>query len=280
MIGILYHPMIPRALPMAEDVAAWLGSRDEVTWVETVNSAEKHSDKIADSELVVALGGDGTVLRAGRVCGRQDVPVFSINLGKLGFLTEASPADWQQRLGEVLAERCRIEKRLMLEGTVERDGNIIDTVTAMNEIVIGRGSQVRVVRFQLFVDGNLVAAYVADALIAATPTGSTAYAMAAGGPIMPPELPNYMVLPVAPHLSLDRAIVLHENAEAVIRPHFDHEAQLTADGQRAVALKNGDIVRIKRSIHDTLLVRVEDPSYFYRRLNARSGGLRGDLRNL
>lgn len=265
---------------MAEDVAAWLEAHDETVWRAAVESAELNSEKIAESTLIIALGGDGTVLRAVRTAAPHQVPVFSINLGKLGFLTEASPDDWQQRLTEVLAKRHRVERRLMLEATVERDGEAIAKMTALNEIVLGRGRQARVVRFRLFVDEDFVAHYVADALIIATPTGSTAYSLAAGGPIMPPELPNFMVVPVAPHLSLDRALVLHEDADVVIRPNFDHEAIITADGQQTVDLQTRDLIRISRAAHDGLFARVDDPSYFYRRLNARSGGLRGDLRNL
>lgn len=280
MIGILHHTQIPRAFPMAEDVTAWLEAQGERVWRSAVESAENHSDKIAESTLIVALGGDGTVLKAGRASAPHHVPVFSINLGKLGFLTEASPDDWQQRLSTVLRGEHRVERRLRLRARVLRDGEAVAEMTALNEVVLGRGRQARVVRFQLFVDNDLVAAYVADALIAATPTGSTAYSLAAGGPIMPPELPNFMVVPVAPHLSLDRALVLHEDAHIAIRPIFDHEAIITADGQQTIDLQDRDLIQIERAEHDGLFVRVDDPSYFYRRLNARGGGLRGDLRNL
>ena len=265
---------------MAEDVAAWLLAHGQQTWHGSVVDAEQYADKITESRLLISLGGDGTVLRTARAGAPAGVPVFSINLGKLGFLTEANPDDWQQRLQKYLDGEHRIEKRLMLRALVRRNGKQVADITALNEIVLGRGEQVRVVRFQLFVDGDLVAAYTADALITATPTGSTAYALAAGGPIMPPELPNFMVVPVAPHLSLDRALVLHEDAEVAIRPIFDHSAIITGDGQNSIELETGDFIRICRAQHDSLFVRIDDASYFYRRLNARGGGLRGDLRNL
>lgn len=280
MIGILFHPKIPRALPMAEDVMGWLEARGKTVWRESVESAETLTEKIAASSLILALGGDGTVLRCIRATAPQAVPVFSINLGKLGFLTEATPDNWQRRLSIVLAGQHRIERRLMLKAIIKREGEQIAELTALNEIVVGRGRQVQIVRFQLFVEGNLVEAYAADSLITATPTGSTAYALAAGGPIMPPELPNFMVVPVAPHLSLDRAIILHEDAMVGIRPIFNHEAIATADGQRTIAIQSRDMIHIQRAKHDGLFIRIDDPSYFYRRLNARSGGLRGDLRNL
>ncbi|HFC12106.1 MAG TPA: NAD(+)/NADH kinase, partial [Anaerolineae bacterium] len=257
MIGILFHPKIPRALPMAENISGWLEARGKTVWRESVESAENLTPQIADSSLILALGGDGTVLRCVRATAPLQVPVFSINLGKLGFLTEATPDNWQQRLSVVLAGKHRIERRLMLRAIIEREGVQIAELTALNEIVLGRGRQVQIVRFQLFVGGNLVEAYAADSLITATPTGSTAYALAAGGPIMPPELPNFMVVPVAPHLSLDRAIILHEDAEVGIRPIFHHKALATADGQHAVDLQTRDMVRIRRAEHDGLFVRID-----------------------
>ncbi len=280
MFGILHHPLIPQARPMAEDVAAWLTAYGQKSWLGSIEDADDQADKIAQSQLLIALGGDGSVLHTARVAAIVKVPVFSINLGKLGFLTEANLDDWQQRLQKYLDGEFRLEKRLMLQASVERNDKSVAEILALNEIVIGRCEQVRVVRFQLFVDGDFVAAYTADSLITATPTGSTAYAMAAGGPIMPPELPNFMVLPVAPHLSLDRALVLHDAAEIVIRPIFDHSAIINGDGQNSITLETGDFIRIRRSPFDSLFVRIEDSSYFYRRLNARGGGLRGDLRSL
>jgi NAD+ kinase len=126
-------------------------------------------------------------------------------------------------------------------------------------------------RLHLFVDGDLVTIYTADALIVATPTGSTAYSMAAGGPLLPPQLQNFVVVPVAAHLSLDRALVLHEEAEISILVQMDHEAMLTADGQSGVQLLDGDEIVIKKHPHVCSFARVESSGYFYRRLMRRLG---------
>lgn len=275
MIAILHHPMIPRSQPLAQEVQAWIEAQGETTWLGSIWDEETIQTRLYKTSLLIALGGDGSILRAARAAAAQHIPVFSINLGKLGFLSESSPDNWQERLTSVLAGDFRRERRLMLNASVFRNGEVVGRMMALNEVVVGRGSQARVVRYHLHVDGNHVTSYVADALIATTPTGSTAYSLAAGGPIMPPELSNYAIVPVAPHLSLDRAIVLYEKAETTIEVDFDHEATLTADGQDSLALQTGDVVRITKAPFEAVFVRVDDPSYFYRRLMARGSGLRG-----
>jgi NAD+ kinase len=167
-----------------------------------------------------------------------------------------------------------LEKRLMAEATLQRNGRLLNNFIALNDVVIGRGAQARVLRLELRVDGDLVTEYTADALIVATPTGSTAYSMAAGGPLLPPQLQNFVVVPVAAHLSLDRPLVLHENAEIVIRVNMDHEAMLTADGQHGVALENDDEVVIKKHKDYAHFARVDSAGYFYRRLLRRLGFVR------
>jgi NAD+ kinase len=275
MIAVLHHPMIPRSQPLAQEVKSWVEERGETTWVGSIWDETTVRERLAGTSLLIALGGDGSILRAARVAAARHIPVFSINLGKLGFLSESSPDNWKERLAKVLAGEFRRERRLMLHAHIYRCGEVVGELMALNEIVVGRGSQARVVRFHLHVDGNHVTSYIADALIATTPTGSTAYSLAAGGPIMPPELPNYAIVPVAPHLSLDRAIVLYEKAEVTIEVDFDHEASITADGQDAMALQSADVVRIAKAPFEAVFVRVDDPSYFYRRLMARGSGLGG-----
>jgi NAD+ kinase len=163
----------------------------------------------------------------------------------------------------------------MAHATLHRNGRSLNQFVALNDVVIGRGAQARVLRLELCVDGDVVTTYTADALIIATPTGSTAYSMAAGGPLLPPQLQNFVVMPVAAHLSLDRALVLHEEAEISIRVDMDHEATLTADGQEGAALESGDQVVITKHDRHAKFVRVDNAGYFYRRLLQRLGFLRG-----
>jgi len=271
MIGILRQVKIPKTREMAEEVQKWLETRGVHSWLRSTDEEELAIASIPDSSLLVVLGGDGSTLHAARLALPHDVPIFCINMGQVGFLSEAQPGNWQDRLEKVLRGEYWREHRLMLHASLRRDEQTLDAFAALNEIVVGRGSSVRVVNFQLSVDGDLVTRYTADALIVATPTGSTAYSMAAGGPLLPPQLQNFVVVPVAAHLSLNRALVLHEEAEIVIRVHMDHEAVLTADGQAGIILQDGDEVIIKKHENYACFARVESSGYFYRRLMGRLG---------
>lgn len=210
-------------------------------------------------------------MRAARYAAASQIPLFSVNLGKLGFLSEISPDEWQEKLTQVLAGEYWRERRLMLQATTERNGELIARHMALNEFVIGRGNQARVIYLKLYVDGDLVTTYAADGLIIATPTGSTAYAMAAGGPILPPQLPNYLVLPVAAHLGLSRALVLPQDAAITIQIRLDHEANLTADGQDTLPLHDGDRISIAKHALTSCFARVGSSGYFYDRLTQRLG---------
>ncbi len=271
VIGILHQTKIPDSNNLAAEIQEWLTDKGVKSWSYPINLEEKAAVQLAGSSLVLVLGGDGSTLHAARLTLGHDVPIFGINLGRVGFLSEASPENWRDRLGRVLRGDYWREYRLMLNATLRRDGQMLDTFTALNDVVVGRGASVRVVRFTLSVDGDLVTRYTADALIVATPTGSTAYAMAAGGPLLPPQLQNFVVVPVAAHLTLNRAIVLHEEAEIVIQVEMDHEAALTADGQAGLILQDGDEVVIKKDENYSCFARVESSGYFYRRLMGRLG---------
>lgn len=276
MIGVLHHPKIARSQPLADEIAAWLQTQGQDVWRDSVWEKVEIEAKIGRTSHVVVLGGDGSILRVARIAAPYDVPIFSVNLGNLGFLTESSAENWQPKLTQLLTNDYRLERRLMLKATVERDSRIVAEQIAVNEVVVGRGRQARVLRFRLSVDDHHVTSYVADGLITATPTGSTAYALAAGGPILPPELPNFLVVPVAPHLTLDRAIVLYADSIITLTVHFDHEATLTTDGQEAFDLCDGDRIIIQKAPYTSAFVRTDDPSYFYQRLTTRRGGLRRD----
>lgn len=263
--------MITRSQPLAVEIQAWLQTQGVVAWLQSTweHSIPEKSNQTVD--FLVVLGGDGSILRAARFAAAWQIPLLGINLGKLGFLSEVSPAAWQTRLAQLLAGDYWIEKRLMLQATWLRDGQVLGQYTALNEFVIGRGSQARVIYLRLCVDDDYVTTYSADGLILATPTGSTAYALAAGGPILPPETPNYLVIPVAPHLGLNRALVLPQAAAATIQVHMDHEANLTADGQDTVHLQDGDRIEIKKHHLESCFARVGSSGYFYDRLMQRLG---------
>jgi NAD+ kinase len=228
-------------------------------------------DRISAGEFdfMIAIGGDGTMLRAGHLCAPSSVPILGINLGRFGFLIEVQRGDWQQAMERVLAADYWLEERMMLKAEQERAGKKMGDWEVLNECFVGRGEQVRPVRLHAEIDGRHLTTYVADGLIAATPTGSTAYALAAGGPILPPELRNILIVPVAPHLSVDRAIVLHEGSSVRITVRTEHLAILSADGHEPVPLEDGDQVLVRACEHSTLFARLQDPGYFYRNLTSR-----------
>ncbi len=208
------------------------------------------------------------MLRAARVCARANVPVFGINTGHLGFLTEASPTNWAASLDALLEGRYWIEQRMMIRSELRRDGVCLRQDDALNDAVISRGAVARAVVLDTYIDNAWATTYFADGLIIATPTGSTAYALAVGGPILPPELKNILVVPVAAHLSLDRPLVLSEGAaiEVVVSPKTKADTVLNIDGEGLATLEKGDSIIVHASDYQSRFIRLRDRNYFYRSL--------------
>ncbi|MCJ7678898.1 MAG: NAD(+)/NADH kinase, partial [Anaerolineales bacterium] len=176
---------------------------------------------------------------------------------------------WEPALDRVLAGDYWLESRMMLRVTWLQGERRQGEWDVLNECVVGRGRSVRLVELATEIDGTYLTTYAADALIVATPTGSTAYALAAGGPILPPDLRNILIVPVAPHFSVDRAVVLHEGSTVRITVHTDHQATLSMDGQPPVDLVDGDRVDVRAGDHAVQFVRLQDPGYFYHDLRSR-----------
>ncbi|HDQ71801.1 MAG TPA: hypothetical protein ENN19_06855 [Chloroflexi bacterium] len=220
-------------------------------------------------DLLITLGGDGSILKAARCAAPYGALLLGINLGRVGFLTETEPDNWQETLSYLLDGRYWIEERMMLHATVWRDGEVLDQAEALNDVVVGRGARAQIVHLQTRVDGGYLTTYVADGLIVATPTGSTAYALAAGGPIMPPQLRNILLVPVAPHLSMGRPIVLSEGATVHIIVVEGRPAVLTVDGEVCADLRSDDEIVVEASSHVARFARVREHTYFYKTLLER-----------
>ncbi len=219
-----------------------------------------------DFDLLIALGGDGTMLRAGQITAEQRLPILGINMGRFGFLTEVKDEQWQQALEKILNGDYRVEERMMLRVEHRRGDSLLASWDALNELVVTRGYDVRPIQLQASVDGFTLARFIADGLIVATPTGSTAYALAAGGPIMPPELRNILIIPVAPHLSVDRAVILSQGAHVQVSASGVHPAVLSVDGHSPVPLEAEDQVLAYSSENMVSFIRFQDQGYFYRNL--------------
>ncbi len=268
-ILILYNPTVERSAELAGEVVAFLAQQPNVRVARTSIAEAVQDDGAAGQDLAIVLGGDGSMLLTGAMAARHGVPLLGINLGRLGFLGEVQPAGWPDALQRVLAGQCWLEERMMLHVEHRREGQVLGSYEALNEAVVGRGALARPVRHKTMIDGGELTTYVADGLIMATPTGSTAYALAAGGPILPPELRNILLVAIAPHLSIDRAIVLPQGAAVEVMVRTDHQAMLSTDGAQPVPLADSDTVRVRMSDFTTCFVRVRSRHYFYTSLMQR-----------
>lgn len=262
------YPRMPEAIVEAEAMAVYLKEKGiDVPFGSLYDEELRKRVKKHEFDLLIMAGGDGSVLRAGHLCAPLGVPILGVNLGRLGFLLQIERNEWREYLDKLLNGEAWIENRMMLHAEHVRAGDTLGEWNALNEVVVGRGQTLRPVRLSASVDGRLLTSYVADGLIASTATGSTAYALAAGGPILPPELRNILIVPIAPHLSVDRAVVLSEGANVSITVKGDNSV-LSIDGQPSITLMDGDHVDIYAAEVTTQFVRFGDPGYFYRNLTA------------
>ncbi|MDR3576747.1 MAG: NAD(+)/NADH kinase [Anaerolineaceae bacterium] len=267
-IAVGAAPNLPDAPGEAQEVARFLKKRGVKSVLATslYDAALRERLEAHEFDVLIAMGGDGTMLRAGHLCSPLGIPILGINLGKFGFLMELQRQRWQDFLPHLIEGNYRLEKRMTLQASHKRGDKLLGTWQVINEAVVSRGQVVRPIRLKAQVDGYSLATFVADGLIAATATGSTAYSLAAGGPIMPPELRNILITPVAPHMSMDRSMILPAGACVTINAYTDHEAVLSLDGHAPQMIQNGDLVQVEASQHDISFVRLQDPGYFYRNL--------------
>ncbi|MBN1247366.1 MAG: NAD(+)/NADH kinase [Anaerolineae bacterium] len=271
-IGLVYNARVERSLPLAREVLAWLENRGIDAWSCAIS---EHAKADAPADLLITLGGDGSILRVAQRAAPAGIPILGINLGRVGFLTETTPDHWRATLEGVLRGKCSVESRMMLCVTLVRDGQAIAQEQALNDAVVSRGALARTVRLHTAIDGALMTRYVADALILATPTGSTAYAYAVGGPILPPWVSNIVVVPAAPHLSMERPLVLDAQSVVEVEVETQIPGMLSVDGRMEGELLNGDVVRIEQSAIRTRFLRLRDSNDFYKtlvdRLTPRNG---------
>jgi len=250
------HKLTPLLDPVS---ASYVGVDDSVAQM-VVERGDMPKQK---PELVVMLGGDGTLLAAARVFARSGTPILSVNLGSLGFLTEVRLADLFTTLEGWLKNSCNIDTHSMLHAELWRNGKMLDEFEALNDVVLAKGAIARMAEFNVTLNGQKVALIRADGVIVATPTGSTAYNLAANGPILAPGLDAMVVTPICPHLLTIRPLVVQGSAEV----HLTIEGKpdqiyMTVDGQQAVMVQLGDELRCKRSEFGVRLVRLGETGFF------------------
>lgn len=266
-ILVVAHPELAEAIKQAGEITSYLQKQGIAAACGLLTDQEIREEICKKNiDLFVALGGDGTMLRAGNICAPCNIPILGINMGKFGFLAEIRNEEWREVFPRLLEGDFWIEHRMMLRAEHWREDQLLGNWEVLNEVVVSRGHSVRPVHLLTYVDGRYLTTYVADALIASTATGSTAYALAAGGPILPPELRNILLVAVAPHLSIDRAIVLAEGSAVTITVQTTHQAVMSPDGLGPIEMISGDRIHTFAAEHSVQFLRFQYPGYFYRNL--------------
>lgn len=216
------------------------------------------------SDLIIVVGGDGSLLAAARTLARYDVPVLGVNRGRLGFLTDVSPDEIELRVGEVLDGQFRIEKRFLLDAVVKRNGEPVGTGEALNDVVVNSGTSAKMIEFELYIEGEFVYRQRSDGLIVSTPTGSTAYSLSGGGPIMHPRLDAIVLVPMFPHTLSSRPIVVDGNSEIklLICDTNSGGVPVTLDGQVNFTAQPGDLVYVTKKPHKLKMIHPLTHSFY------------------
>jgi len=261
-VGICVKPEQPELAELLRALEKWLGERglealpDPESGRSTEAAGRPRSELAERADLVVVLGGDGTLLAVARAIGDRDVPILGVNLGTLGYLAEIARSELFATLEAVLAGRFRIEERMRLDVGVERAGSGLGRYLALNDAVISNTALSRMVDLETRADGAEVTTYHADGLIVATPTGSTAYSLSAGGPLVYPTMRALLLTPISAHTLTHRPLVLPETCEVEVRVRDTRggHVHLTVDGQVGRELAVGDLVRVRRAAHSARLL--------------------------
>jgi NAD+ kinase len=270
-IGIAAKPSKPEAEPILRKLIAWLREHDREVILDQeaagicpeLGPGLPRADVAAAADLVIVLGGDGTLLSVARLMGSREVPILGVNLGGLGFLTEITLDELFPTLETVLRDQYHVSRRLTLTARVLRAGEVVASFEALNDAVITKTALSRMVDLETHVNGEYVATFRADGLIVSTPTGSTAYCLAAGGPIIYPTLPALVIIPICPHTLTNRPLVVPESAVVeIIRGSAEEDVHLTVDGQVGVGLRHRDVVAVQRSARHIALVKSSKLNYF------------------
>jgi NAD+ kinase len=264
----------PRCLGIAQELTEWLAARGVTATVEdhlskrlrgpSVTETAQRSEIANDADLVVVLGGDGTLIAAARSVGDREAPILGVNLGSLGFLTEITLDELYPAVQRCLDGEFEVSERMMLVASVQREGEVIGEHRVLNDVVINKGALARIIDMETSVDGHYLTTFKADGLIVSTPTGSTGYSLSANGPIIHPALECISVTPICPHTLTNRPLVVARDAQISIGidAGVDEAVFLTLDGQVGMKLTCGDRIQICRSGHVTRLVQSRSKDYF------------------
>lgn len=245
-LGFAFNPTNDAAIALRERAIAWCEAHSVAVWAAPSGELETLVAELPSTDVLVVLGGDGTFLRAARAVAAIDVPILGVNSGRVGFLSKAEPDALDEVLGAVVAGDVTYEERMALEARLLPTGQDrrAESHVALNEAAVVRGSQARVVRLEVSIDGSHLATYICDGLVVATPTGSTGYSFSAGGPILDPTSRNLVVTTIAAYLSAIRSIVVSPSHTVLVKVIDAYDCLVSIDGREDIPLKVGDAVEI------------------------------------
>jgi len=268
-VGIICKPYVPEPPEILKELVPWLLEKGIEVYLEKESASFEGTKSIPrvelskTVELVIVLGGDGTMLGTARLVAGRDIPILGVNLGGLGFITEVYTNELFEALEKIVRGECPTEERMMLDARIMRGGEPISHHTALNDVVISKGSMARIIDLEVKVNKTYVTMFNSDGAIVATPTGSTAYSLSAGGPILYPTIHAIALTPISPHTLTNRPLVLPEDVVIELTLKSQSEGvQLSLDGQVGFTLVSGDTVEVTRSAHSAILMRAGGRDHF------------------
>ena len=271
-VGILFHPKVEATQIKARELQKFLESGGVSVWLCSAWEEEQVRAKLNNTDLILTVGGDGTILRAAQVVIPGTLPIAGVNLGKLGFMTEINADKAEERLPLLLKGKTWVDERAVLEADLITAEQEPRQFHALNDIVVARGAVARVVYVEALIDGQLLTTYKADGVIVATATGSTGYSMAAGGPVLYPRSRDFLLLPILPHLSTDYILVLPSTVTVELRIATAYLATLSIDGHTNLPLSDGDVIKIKQSPNTVRFLRILPEISYYGSLEQKLKG--------
>jgi NAD+ kinase len=269
-VGILTKPRFPEIERTLRDVVSWLRARNIDVLLDTTSATHlgeqggyQKSQLALTADVLLVLGGDGTMLNAARLAGERSIPILGVNMGGLGFLTEVRLENLYPSLERVFANDFVLDERLMLRTHIHRHGETVAQGEVLNDVVISKGTLARMIELKIAIQGRFVTNLRGDGLILSSPTGSTAYSLSAGGPIIDPAVQSLILTPICPHTLTHRPLIVPGNAKIdVTLTSKDDGAMATLDGQVGIAISQGDSVVIQTSDHRTRLIRFPESNYY------------------
>lgn len=268
-IGIICKAGRPEPLEILKELIPWLANKGIETILDTETASGinvngyPRAEMPNKAEMMIVLGGDGTMLNVARLVSEKEIPILGINLGGLGFITEVQREDIYDGIEKTLEGKALIEERIMLTSHIHRHGEKIAEYTVLNDVVINKGALARIIDLETFINKSYVTTFKSDGLIVSTPTGSTAYSLSAGGPVLYPTLDCILLTPICPHTLTNRPIVLPDDVLIEIKlKSMSEDVFLTLDGQVGFSLKIDDIIEIRRSPYKTRLLIPFERDFF------------------